>query len=222
MRFENLYVVELIFRFGVLQAKILLFSRRTAYLRTGYDNLVRKVAVRSRRCRETIFVCRSQLVRVAKSSTRADSSDRRICAFESARPTADCRERTALSKRLTRSRELSAQNALVWIRGFRVFRLFLARVPVRCFSFFSFTSSPTYCNAMIINVFSVKVFAFCLHPLPHASCLHRSARKVCFSAGLFSKARKYRPETADGEGKNQKPSPQTNSTSTDCAQWVKE
>ena len=52
-------------------------------------------------------------------------------------PTADCRERTALSKRLTRSRELSAQNALVWVRGFRVFRLFLARVPVRWFSFFS-------------------------------------------------------------------------------------
>ena len=86
MRFENLYVVELIFRFGVLQAKILLFSRRTAYLRTGYDNLVRKVAVRSRRCQETIFVCRSQLVCVAKSSTRAASSDRRICAFESTRP----------------------------------------------------------------------------------------------------------------------------------------
>ena len=137
-------------------------------------------------------------------------------------PTADCRERTALSKRLTRSRELSAQNALVWVRGFRVFRLFLARVRVRSFSFFPFTSSPTYWNAMIINVFSVKVFAFRLHPLPHAPCLHRSARKVCFSAGLFSKARKYRPETADGEGKNQKPSPQTNSTSTDCAQWVKE
>ena len=51
-------------------------------------------------------------------------------------PTADCRERTALSKRLTRSRELSAQNTLVWIRGFRVFRLFLARVRVRWFSFF--------------------------------------------------------------------------------------
>ena len=137
-------------------------------------------------------------------------------------PTADCRERTALSKRLTRSRELSAQNTLVWVRRFCVFRLFLARVHVRWFSFFPFTSSPAYCNAMIINVFSVKVFAFCLHPLPHASCLHRSARKVCFSVGLFSKARKYRPETADGEGKNQKPSPQTNSTSTDCAQWVKE
>ena len=137
-------------------------------------------------------------------------------------PTADYRKRTALSKRLTRSRELSAQNALVWVRGFRVFRLFLARVRVRWFSFFPFTSSPTYCNAMIINVFSVKVFAFCLHPLPHASCLHRSARKVCFSAGLFSKARKYWTEIADGEGKNQKPSPQTNSTSTDCAQWVKE
>ena len=136
-------------------------------------------------------------------------------------PTAVCRERTALSKRLTRSRELSAQNALVWVRGFRVFRLFLARVRFRWFSFFSFTSSPTYCNAMIINSFSVKVFAFRLHPLPHASCLHRSARKVCFSAKLCSKALEYRPETADGEGKNQKPSPQTNSTSTDCAQWVK-
>lgn len=137
-------------------------------------------------------------------------------------PTADCRERTALSKRLTRSRELSAQNTLVWVRGFCVFRLFLARVRVRWFSFFPFTSSPAYCNAMIINVFSVKFFAFCLHPLPHASCLHRSARKVCFSAGLFSKARKYRPETADGEGKSPKPSPQTDSTSADCAQWVKE
>lgn len=136
-------------------------------------------------------------------------------------PTAGCRERTALSKRLTRSRELSAQNALVWVRGFRVFRLFLARVRFRWFSFFSFTSSPTYCNAMIINSFSVKVFAFRLHPLPHASCLHRSARKVCFSAKLCSKALEYRTETADGEGKIQKPSPQTNSTSTDCAQWVK-
>lgn len=136
-------------------------------------------------------------------------------------PTADCRERTALSKRLTRSRELSAQNALVWVRGFRVFRLFLARVRVRWFSFFPFTSSPTYCNKMIINVFGVKTFAFRLHPLPHTPGLHRTARKVCFSAGLFSKARKYRPETADGEGKNQKPSPRTNSRSTDCTHQVK-
>jgi len=137
-------------------------------------------------------------------------------------PTADYHERTALSKRLTRSRELSAQNALVWVRGFRVFRLFLARVRVRWFSFFPFTSSPTYCNKMIINVFGVKTFAFRLHPLPHTPGLHRTARKVCFSAGLFSKARKYRPETADGEGKSPKPSPQTYSTSADCAQWVKE
>ena len=137
-------------------------------------------------------------------------------------PTADCRERTALSKRLTRSWELSAQNALVWVRGFRVFRLFLARVRVRWFSFFPFTSSPTHCNKMIINVFGVKTFAFRLHPLPHTPGLHRTARKVCFSAGLFSKARKYRPETADGEGKSPKPSPQTYSTSADCAQWVKE
>ena len=178
--------------------------------------------MRSRRCRETIFVCRSQLVRVAKSSTRAASSDRRICAFESARPDGKLSRTNRSLEALTRSRELSAQNALVWVREFRVFRLFLARVRVRWFSFFPFTSSPTYCNAMIVNAFGVKVFAFCLHPLPHAPCLHRSARKVCFSAGLFSKARKYRPETADGEGKNQKPSPQTNSTSADCAQWVKE
>ena len=106
--------------------------------------------------------------------------------------------------------------------GFRVFRLFLARVRVRWFSFFPFTSSPTYCNAMIVNTFSVKAFAFRLHPLPHTPGLHRTARKVCFSAGLFSKAREYRTETADGEGKNPKPSPPTNSTSTDCAQWVKE
>ena len=122
-------------------------------------------------------------------------------------PTAVCRERTALSKRLTRSRELSAQNALVWVRGFRVFRL-ISRARTRQVVFvFSFTSSPTYCNKMIINVFGVKTFAFRLHPLPHTSCLHRSAQKVCFSAGLFSKARKYRTETADGKGKTQKPSP---------------
>lgn len=87
---------------------------------------------------------------------------------------------------------------------------------------FRFSSSPTYCNKMIINVFGVKTFAFRLHPLPHTPGLHRTARKVCFSAGLFSKARKYRPETADGEGKSPKPSPQTYSTSADCAQWVKE
>lgn len=75
---------------------------------------------------------------------------------------------------------------------------------------------------MIVNTFSVKVFAFRLHTLPHTPGLHRTARIVCFSAGLFSKAREYRPETADGEGKKTKPSPQMNSTSTDCAQWVKE
>lgn len=102
-------------------------------------------------------------------------------------PTAVCRERTALSKRLTRSRELSAQNALVWVRGFRVFRLFLARVRVRWFSFFPFTSSPTYCNAMIINMFDVKTFGFYLHPLPHAPALHRFAQKVCFQRDCFQK-----------------------------------
>lgn len=137
-------------------------------------------------------------------------------------PTADYRKRAALSKRLPRSGELSAQNALVWVRGFRVFRLFLVRVRVRWFSFFPFTSSPTYCNAMIVNAFGVKVFAFRLHPLPHTHGLHHTARKVCFSAGLFSKAREYRPETTNGEGKKPKPSPQMSSTSTDCAQWVKE
>lgn len=136
-------------------------------------------------------------------------------------PTADCRERTPLSKRLPRSGELSAQNALVWIRGFRVFRLFLARVRVRWFSFFPFTSSPAYCNAMIVNAFGVKALGFYLHPLPHTPGLHRTARKVYFSAGLFSKAREYRPETADGEGKNPKPSPRTNSRSTDCTHQVK-
>ena len=178
--------------------------------------------MRSRRCRATIFVFRSQLAHIAKSSTRAASSDRRICVFKLALPTADYRKRTALSKQLPRSGELSAQNALVWIRGFRVFRLFLARVRVRWFSFFSFTSSPAYCNAMIVNAFGVKVFAFRLHPMPHTPGLHRTARKVYFSAGLFSKAREYRPGTTNGEGKKTKPSPQTNSTSTDCAQWVKE
>ena len=137
-------------------------------------------------------------------------------------PTTDCRERTALSKRLTRSRELSAQTAHAFVRRFRVFRLSLARTRVSWFSFFAFTPSPTHCNDMIVNAFGVKTFAFRLHPLHHAPALHRFARKVCFSAGLFSKARKYRTETADGEGKNQKSSPQTDSTSTDCAQWVKE
>ena len=93
--------------------------------------------MRSRRCRTMIFVCRSQLAHIAKSSTRAASSDRRICAFESARPDGRLSRTNRSLEALTRSRELSAQNALVWIRGFRVFRLFLARVPVRWFSFFS-------------------------------------------------------------------------------------
>lgn len=183
-------------------------------------------------------LCRKLLCAPVAIGKRFSSVGRHWCALRKARraplhpigeyallsphaPTADCRERTALSKRLTRSRELSAQNALVWVRGFRVFRLFLARVRVRWFSFFPFTSSHTYCNAMIINMFDVKTFAFRLHPLPHASCLHRSARKVCFSAKLCSKAREYRTETADGEGKNQKPSPRTNSRSTDCTHQVK-
>ena len=95
-------------------------------------------------------------------------------------------------------------------------------VRVMWFSFFSFTSSPTYCNAMIINAFGVKTFTFRLHPLPLTPGLHRTARKVYFSAGLFSKAREYRTATTNGEGKKPKPSPQTSSTSTDCAQWVKE
>ena len=102
-------------------------------------------------------------------------------------PTADCRERTALSKRLTRSRELSAQNALVWVRGFRVFRLFLARVRVRCFSFFPFTSSPTYCNAMIVNAFGVKTFAFRLHPLHHAPVSTAPHEKSAFLRDYFQK-----------------------------------
>lgn len=136
-------------------------------------------------------------------------------------PTADCRERTVPSKRLTRSRELSAQNALVWVRGFRVFRLSLARTRVSWFSFFTFTPSPTHCNNMIVNAFSVKVFAFRLHSLHHAPAPHRFAQKICFSAGLFSKTRKYRTETADGEGEDQKPSPRTNSTSIDCTHQVK-
>ena len=222
MRFKNLYVVELIFRFGVLQAKILLFSRRTAYLRTGYDNLVRKVAVRSRRCRAMIFVSRSQLVRVAKSSTRAASSYRRICAFESARPDGRLPQTNRSLEATSEKWGAFRTKRLCLGSGFRVFRLFLARVRVRWFSFFPFTSSPAYCNAMIVNAFGVKALGFHLHPLPHTPGLHRTARKVYFSAGLFSKAREYRPETADGEGKNPKPSPQTNSTSTDCAQWVKE
>lgn len=184
-------------------------------------------------------LCRKLLCAPVAIGKRFSSVGRHWCALRKARraplhpigeyallsphaPTADYRKRTALSKRLPRSGELSAQNALVWVRGFRVFRLFLARVRVRWFSFFPFTSSPAYCNAMIVNAFGVKVFAFRLHPLPHTSDLHRTARKVCFSAGLFSKAREYRPETTNGEGKNPKPSPQTNSTSTDCAQWVKE
>ena len=137
-------------------------------------------------------------------------------------PTADCRERTALSKRLTRSRELSAQNALVWVRGFRVFRL-ISRERARqvifvfCLHRFTHPLQRYDCQHVWCEGFLFFPSRSASHPLPL-----RFAQKVCFSAGLFSKARKYRPETADGEGKNQKPSPQTNSTSTDCAQWVKE
>ena len=97
----------------------------------------------------------------------------------------------------------------------------LARARVRWFSFFAFTASPTRCNDMIFNTFGVKAFYFfpspsASHPLPL-----RFAQKVCFSAGLFSKTRKYRTETANGEGEDQKPSPQTNSRSTDCTHQVK-
>ena len=66
-------------------------------------------------------------------------------------PTADCRERAALSKRLTRSGGLSAQTAHAFVRRFRVFRLSLARA---------------------IQVF----FVFCLHrfthPLQRYDCQH--------------------------------------------------
>ena len=97
----------------------------------------------------------------------------------------------------------------------------LARTRVRWFSFFAFTASPTRCNDMIFNTFGVKAFYFfpspsASHPLPL-----RFAQKVCFSAGLFPKTRKYRTETADGEGEYQKPSPRTNSRSTDCTHQVK-
>ena len=161
MRFENLYIVELIFRFGVLQAKILLFSRRTAYLRTGYDNPVRKVAVRSRRCRAMIFVGRSQLVRVAKSSTRAASSGRRICVFESARP-------NGRLPQTNRSLEVTSEK---W-GAFRTKRPCLgSRVP--CFS-------PLHC-ARTRQV----VFVFCLHLftrlLQRNDCQHVSCEGFCIS-----------------------------------------
>ena len=186
MRFENLYVVELIFRFGVLQAKILLFSRRTAYLRTGYDNLVRKVAVRSRRCRETIFVCRSQLVRVAKSSTRAASSDRRICAFESARP----------GGRLSRTNRSLEATSEKW-GAFRTKRPCLdTRVP--CFS-----PLPRARTRQVVFVFSLHLFTrllqhndcqcvwcegFCISPSPYASHSRSSphrTKSLLFSGIVF-------------------------------------
>lgn len=137
------------------------------------------------------------------------------------------RRQITANEPLSRSnfREVGSFSAKTPLFGYEVsvfFVSFLARVRIRWFSFFPFTSSPTYCNAMIVNAFGVKAFGFRLHPLPHTPGLHRTARKVCFSAGLFSKAREYRTETANGEGKKPKPSPQTNSTSTDCAQWVKE
>ena len=137
-------------------------------------------------------------------------------------PTADCRERTALSKHLREVGSFPHKTPLFGFEGSVFFASSSRAYPSGGFRFFPFTSSPTYCNAMIVNVFGVKVFAFLLHIMHHSLGLHRSARKVCFSAKLGSKAREYRTETADGEGKNQKPSPQTNSTSTDCAQWVKE
>ena len=155
---------------------------------------------------------------------RFSFAGRNLCALRKARraPLHPVGEYAFLSSRsrrqITANEPLSRSNfrevgsfprktPLFGFEGSVFFASFLARVRVRWFSFFSFTSSPTYCNAMIINVFSVKVFAFRLHPLPHTPGLHRSAQKVCFSAGLFSKARKYRTETADGKGKNQKPSP---------------
>lgn len=136
------------------------------------------------------------------------------------------RRQIVANEQLSRSdlREVGSFPPKTPLFGFEgsVFFASSSRAYASGFSFFPFTSSPTYCNKMIINVFGVKTFAFRLHPLPHTPGLHRTARKVCFSAGLFSKARKYRPETADGEGKSPKPSPQTYSTSADCAQWVKE
>ena len=171
---------------GSLQAKILLFSRRAAYLRTGCGNLAWKVAVRSRRCRETIFVCRPQLVRVAKSSTRVVSSGRRICAFESARPDGRLlRTRSPLEAAL-RSGELSAQTARAFVCRFRVFRFSLARTRVRCFLFFAFTASPTRCNDMIFNTFGVKAFYFfpspsASHPLPPSI----RAKGLLFSGIVF-------------------------------------
>ena len=110
-------------------------------------------------------------------------------------PTADCRERTALSKRLTRSRELSAQNALVWVRGFRVFRRSLARV--RWFLFFAFIASPALCNDMIVNTFGVKAFYFfpspsASHPLPPSI----RAKGLLFSGIVFKS-----PEVPDRNGR---------------------
>ena len=81
-------------------------------------------------------------------------------------PTADCRERTALSKRLTRSRELSAQNALVWVREFLVFRLFLARTRQVVFVFFL----HLFTYLLQRNDYQcVLCEDFCISPSPSAS-----------------------------------------------------
>ena len=82
-------------------------------------------------------------------------------------PTAVCRERTALSKRLPRSRELSAQNALVWVRGFRVFRL-ISRARTRQVVFVFFLHLFTHLLQQ--NDYQcVWCEDFCISPSPSAS-----------------------------------------------------
>ena len=101
-------------------------------------------------------------------------------------PTADCRERTALSKRLTRSRELSAQNALVWVRGFRVFRL-IPRARTRQVVFVFFLHLFTH--LLQRNDYQcIWCEGFCIFPSPSASHYrsppHRT-KSLLFSGIVF-------------------------------------
>lgn len=88
-----------------------------------------------------IFVGRSQLAHIAKSSTRAASSDQRICAFESARP----------NGRLPQSNRSLEATSEKW-GAFRTKRPCLdTRVP--CFS-----PLPRARTRQVVFVFSLNLF----------------------------------------------------------------
>ena len=169
---------------------------------------------------------------------RFSSVGRHWCALRKARraPLHPIGEYALLSPRLRRQIAASEKRPR---GGSEKWGAFCTNRPCFCSSFPCFSPLP-------LARAHQEVFVFCLHrfthPLQRHDCQHvwcegflffpftlcitppsllPFAQKVCFSAGLFSKTRKYRTETADGEGEYQKPSPRTNSRSTDCTHQVK-